>query len=63
MSPDPTLPERQPQPAASPPWWARKWPQRGLYMAIGGLLALGFIAYQSPDMRANWETIAALCGF
>lgn len=63
MSFGPRTPERQIQPADHPPWWARKWPQRGLYLAVGVVLALGFAAYQSPDIRANWETIAALCGF
>lgn len=33
------------------------------YIAIAVLLALGFWAYQSPAMRINWETVAALCGF
>jgi len=63
MSRPPDTPEHRARSAAHPPWWARKWPQRGLYLAIGVVLALGFIAYQSPDIRANWETIAALCGF
>ncbi len=48
---------------ARPPWWARKWPQRAMYAAVAVVLALGFLAYQSPDLRANWEAIAALCGF
>ena len=47
----------------SAPWWAGKWPQRGMYAAVMLVLALGFWAYQSPDIRANWEAIAALCGF
>lgn len=49
--------------ASVSPWWARKWPQRGLYAAVAVVLALGFMAYQSPDIRANWEALAALCGF
>ncbi|MYZ45438.1 hypothetical protein EYW45_20860 [Achromobacter sp. KS-M25] len=33
------------------------------YVAITAVLMLGFWAYQSPEMRINWETVAALCGF
>jgi len=33
------------------------------YIAVGTVLALGFWAYQSPEMRINWEAVAALCGF
>lgn len=49
--------------APGSPWWSRKWPQRALYAGVAIVLALGFMAYQSPEIRANWEALAALCGF
>jgi len=30
---------------------------------LGLALALSFLAYLSPDMQLQWETLAALCGF
>ena len=27
------------------------------------VMAAAFYGYQSPDLRANWEALAALCGF
>ena len=59
----PTAPRGAQGAAGRAPWWARKWPQRGLYALMIVVLGLGFMAYQSPDIRANWEAIAALCGF
>lgn len=35
----------------------------GLGALLGGVLFVGFLAYLSPAMRLNWETIASMCGF
>jgi hypothetical protein len=35
----------------------------GLWALLGGVLSVGFLAYLSPSMRLNWETIASMCGF
>jgi hypothetical protein len=35
----------------------------GLWALLGGVLFVGFLAYLSPAMRLNWETIASMCGF
>jgi hypothetical protein len=35
----------------------------GLWAMLGGVLCVGFLAYLSPSMRLNWETIASMCGF
>jgi len=48
---------------SSQPWWQRTWPRRAAYGAVALVLALGFWSYQSPHLRANWEALAALCGF
>lgn len=31
--------------------------------ALAGVLALGFLGYTMPELRLNWETLAAMCGF
>lgn len=35
----------------------------GLGTLLGCVLFAGFLAYLSPAMRLNWETIASMCGF
>jgi hypothetical protein len=35
----------------------------GLGVLLGAVLSVGFLAYLSPSMRLNWETIASMCGF
>jgi len=32
-------------------------------MALVAVLALGFVGYTMPELRVNWETLAAMCGF
>jgi len=32
-------------------------------MALAAVLAFGFLGYTQPELRINWETVAALCGF
>lgn len=32
-------------------------------VALAGVLALGFLGYTMPELRLNWETVAAMCGF
>lgn len=34
----------------------------GLGVLLCGVLFVGFLAYLSPSMRLNWETIASMCG-
>jgi len=45
-----------------PPRSSRVWRLTGLAL-LGLVLALSFLAYLSPDMQLQWETLAALCGF
>jgi hypothetical protein len=33
-----------------------------LAVLFAGVLLVGFLAYLSPAMRLNWETIASMCG-
>jgi len=40
----------------------RLWRLAGLAL-LGLALTLSFLAYLSPDMQLQWETLAALCGF
>lgn len=40
----------------------RVWRVLG-YGCLAIVMALAFYGYQSPDLRANWEALAALCGF
>jgi len=42
--------------------------RRTLWRILGGtalaaVLALGFVGYTMPELRINWETLAAMCGF
>lgn len=30
---------------------------------LAAVMAAAFYGYQSPDLRANWQALAALCGF
>lgn len=32
-------------------------------LALAAVLGLAFLGYRSPQMRASWETLAAMCGF
>jgi len=32
-------------------------------IALAAVLALGFLGYTMPELRLNWETLAAMCGF
>lgn len=32
-------------------------------VVLAGVLALGFVGYTMPELRLNWETLAAMCGF
>jgi len=41
---------------------SRVWRAAGLTL-LGVVLALSFLAYLSPDMLLQWESLAALCGF
>lgn len=41
---------------------ARLWRGLGL-VALAGVLGLAFAGYLSPEVRASWETLAAMCGF
>jgi len=41
---------------------ARAWRWAG-WALVGVVLALSFLAYLSPEMQLQWETLAALCGF
>jgi len=44
------------------PQRARVWRALG-WVCSGLVLALSFLAYLSPGMQLQWETLAALCGF
>lgn len=35
----------------------------GLWLAVGGALALGFAGWLHPDMQLAWASLLALCGF
>lgn len=42
--------------------------RRTVWRILGGIalvavLTLGFLGYTLPEVRLNWETIAAMCGF
>jgi len=41
---------------------SRFWRALGLTL-LGMVLILSFLAYLSPDMLLQWDTLAALCGF
>jgi len=41
---------------------ARAWRWAG-WVVLGLVLVLSFLAYLSPEMQLQWETLAALCGF
>jgi len=41
---------------------AHAWRWAG-WVLLGVVLALSFLAYLSPAMQLQWETLAALCGF
>ena len=32
-------------------------------IALAVVLTVGFLGYTQPDLRLNWETLAAMCGF
>jgi hypothetical protein len=44
-------------PKLSWPWRVAGW------SALALALTIGFMGYFMPDVRLNWETIAAMCGF
>ncbi len=39
------------------------WVKIGLWLLLAAVLGLGMLAYTTPGMRLNWETIASMCGF
>ncbi|AKQ59403.1 hypothetical protein [Bordetella hinzii] len=41
----------------------RRWPRWLAGLLLAAVLGLGFAGYLSPQMRVNWENVAALCGF
>ncbi|CAJ48522.1 hypothetical protein BAV0911A, partial [Bordetella avium 197N] len=41
----------------------RRWLRYLGGLALAAVLLLGFVGYLSPDMRLNWESVAAMCGF
>jgi len=58
----PRLNPAHPAHTAIPPRLPRVWRVIGLAL-LGVVLALSFLAYLSPGMQLQWETLAALCGF
>lgn len=47
----------QPKPGGLQPWRVA-----GL-LALFAVLGLSFLGYLTPDMRVQWATFTALCGF
>jgi len=41
---------------------ARVWRWLG-GVVLAAVLALAFVGYLTPGVRASWETMASLCGF
>lgn len=39
------------------------WIKAGFWVLLVLTLGLGMLAYTTPGMRLNWETIASMCGF
>ncbi|SPU54127.1 hypothetical protein [Bordetella trematum] len=41
----------------------RRWVRWLGGLLLAAVMLLGFVGYLSPEMRINWENVAAMCGF